>query len=662
MSKRRSYRVFLSDDEEEEDKFYKLKVLLPNSTSVTLALTNPESEMPMENFVNLVIKEYEKCRQTFELSGKKRKQVDWNRAVGSYLDFNGDKISGIVRFEMFKPDVCNIIRLFDGSGEASILYENMWDLTPDTDLLKYRHENYCFDTAFADLIALWPSGKGVTAVTSAIWVQVPLATWTALMDNSLQAVWSCSPGEQRLISVDVRKDRISIFDSGPGMDSSEENSIAKWGTLGASVHRSHKSKGLGGNPPYLTPVFGTFGCGGAYSCMHLGRRTMVSSKTKLSKMVFTLQLNEDELIARHLISATNWKVDGGMRDPLEEESMLSPHGSFTKVEIFEPRCDIPEINQLRWRLKDIYFPYIQNDEISKTGRTVRPVGFKVNGVDLAEVLGGEVATTNLNSRGEEFSFQIRFTEKREGTSQEANARLKFVYFPVIQGKESNDIILESLEKEGFQVSESFTTFGRVSVRRLGRLLPEVPWVSIPFMDRGANASTLQRCCQRVKCFVDLDAGFTPSPSKNDLASQNHFSVALRNFGSRSKEKDNDVSILIHRVGILLSYAEVEQSYQEWVLNMHTSYDQEHASGEDDAIVIFHSLDNKSLGISPDCKAVRLHNVVKRKGTSWERGQKIRILKGACSGPHKSDVYATIDYFIIEKFEDETRGDAKIICR
>ena len=29
-------------------------------------------------------------------------------------------------------------------------------------------------------------------------------------------------------SVDVLEDRISVFDSGPGMDSSKENSIAKW--------------------------------------------------------------------------------------------------------------------------------------------------------------------------------------------------------------------------------------------------------------------------------------------------------------------------------------------------------------------------------------------------------------------------------------------------
>ncbi|KAG2240205.1 hypothetical protein Bca52824_090966 [Brassica carinata] len=31
------------------------------------------------------------------------------------------------------------------------------------------------------------------------------------------------------------------------------------------------------------------------------------------------------------------------------------------------------------------------------------------------------------------------------------------------------------------------------------------------------------------------------------------------------------------------------------------------------------------------------------------------MKGACAGVHKNDVYATIDYFLIENFEDETGG-------
>ncbi|KAG7551735.1 hypothetical protein ISN45_Aa06g023820 [Arabidopsis thaliana x Arabidopsis arenosa] len=419
------------------------------------------------------------------------------------------------------------------------------------------------------------------------------------------------------------------------------------------------------------PFFGMFGYGGPYACMHLGRRTLVSSKTKQSKKVFTLQLNREALIDNCSILGKKWKADGGMRDPLEKEIKLSPHGSFTKVEIFESECKIPEIYQLQCRLKDIYFPYIQCDEISKTGRTERPVEFQVNGEDLAELTGGEVATTNLNFKGREFWFQIRFvhSEMKKGslTSQEANARLKFAYFPIVREtesiyKESIDIILESLGKEGYKASESFETFSRLSVRRLGRLLPEVPWASIPFMEKGDRATTLQKCCRRVICFVDLDAGFSPTPSKTDLASQNPFSLALKNFGSKSKEKDNDVNIALHRKGEALVFGQVERDYQNWITEMHKTYDEEDASGEDDAIIILDSLDNKALCISPDCKAVRVHNAMKRKGMSWKRGQKIRILKGACGGVHKNDVYATIDYFLIEGFDDEAGSDARIICR
>ncbi|KAL0762198.1 hypothetical protein Bca101_078349 [Brassica carinata] len=603
------------DDDDEEDKFYKLKILLPNGTNVTLTLNNPQPEMSIRNFVNLVKEEYEKTRKSCVLSGKMRKRIDWNLAAESYLDFNGEKIIGMVRLETFKPDSCNILRLDDGSGEATTMYENMWDLTPDTDMLKELPENYSFETALADLI-----------------------------DNSLQAVWSCSPvwmfskiGFQSLILVlEWTVARKTLLLSGPPnpklLEANHHTLCHSLGCLDMEVH---------------TRV-----------CIW-----EVSSKTKQSKKVFTLQLNKEALIDNRSTSGKNWKVDGGMRDPLDEEMKLSPHGSFTKVEIFEWKCKIPEIYQLQCRLKDIYFPYIQYDEVSKTGRTLRPVEFQVHGEDLTEIVGGEVATTNLNSKGEEFWFQIRICEKRKGTSQEANARLKFVYFPIVHGKESTDIIMESLEKEGYKVSESFQTFGRVSVRRLGRLLPEVPWASIPFMERGARASTLQKCCQRVKCFVDLDAGFVPTPSKTDLSSQNLFSVALKNFGNKSKEKDNDVSMVIHREGTSLTYGQVEQSYHDWVLKMHKSYDEEDAMGEDEATVIFDSLDKKALCISHDCEAVRVHKVMKRKGKSWERGQKIKIMKGACGGVHKNDVYATIDYFLIENFEDETgAGDARIICR
>lgn len=63
--------------------------------------------------------------------------------------------------------------------------------------------------------------------------------------------------------------------------------------------------------------------------------------------------------------------------------------------------------------------------------------------------------------------------------------------------------------------------------------------------------------------------------------------------------------MLHREGKALVFGQVEQDYQNWVLEMHKTYDEEDALGEDDAIVIFDSLDNKALCISPDCRGMQL---------------------------------------------------------
>ena len=47
-------------------------------------------------------------------------------------------------------------------------------------------------------------------------------------------------------------------------------------------------------------------------------------------------------------------------------------------------------------LKDIYFPYIQNDDgFDESVRTSAPVEFEVNGTNLTKVAGCEVFATNL---------------------------------------------------------------------------------------------------------------------------------------------------------------------------------------------------------------------------------------------------------------------------
>ncbi|XP_039057675.1 structural maintenance of chromosomes flexible hinge domain-containing protein GMI1-like [Hibiscus syriacus] len=87
----------------------------------------------------------------------------------------------------------------------------------------------------------------------------------------------------------------------------------------------------------------------------------------------------------------------------------------------------------------------------------------------------------------------------------ANARLKCIYFPTRQGKEIIERILDNLEAEGCGVRENFENYSRVSIRRLGRLLPDARWALLPFMDlrhrKGENSQLLKRCCLRVKCFV-----------------------------------------------------------------------------------------------------------------------------------------------------------------
>ncbi|XP_024438485.2 structural maintenance of chromosomes flexible hinge domain-containing protein GMI1 isoform X2 [Populus trichocarpa] len=468
------------------------------------------------------------------------------------------------------------------------------------------------------------------------------------------------------------KDKISIFDTGPGMDASDENSIVKWGKMGASLHRSFKAKAIGVKPPYLIPYFGMFGYGGPIATMHLGRRALVSSKTKESRKVFTLHL-EREALLRSSGSEPTWKTSGGMRDPSEDEIGKSPQGSFTKVEILEPKVRDLDRFQLQCKLKDIYFPYIQCDEVSKTGKTTRPVEFQVNGIDLAEIDGGEVSITNLHScNGPEFVFQLCFSIKQDvastrssgsRASQEANARIKCVYFPISEGKESIEKILENLEDQGCGNGESFETFTRVSIRRLGRLLPDARWACLPFMEfkqkKGDKAHILKRCCLRVKCFIETDAGFNPTPSKTDLAHCNPFTIALKNFSHKMPEKEKEVNVDISRNGKLLSPSHLEKEYEDWILEMHSQYDTEVSAGEDDGVLVVGPT-NKIPGISSD--VVRVRDTLTRKGAIWKRGQKIKVLKGAGPGFHNKNVYLTLEHFLIEGVQGDAGGDARIICR
>ncbi|KAL9250225.1 Structural maintenance of chromosomes flexible hinge domain-containing protein [Drosera capensis] len=627
---------------------YRFCVLLPNRSTVRLSIRGrEETEMELEEFAEMARKKY--MAEKMEMEGKettKRRKVMWKSEELWLEDVKGRKVKGTVKLREFGGKSggggLNIVKLHDGSGQVAETYKNMWDLTPSTELLMELPEEYTFETALADLI-----------------------------DNSLQAVWANAKGDTKLIRVDIDDNCISIFDTGPGMDGSTENCISKWGIMGASRHRTSRVLAVGGKPPYLKPFFGMFGYGGPIASMHLGRQAIVSAKTKESKEVWSLNLQRDALLKfSGSGSKRTWKADGGHRPPTKFEVETSPHGTFTKVDIIEPKLKVKGMFLLQCQLKDIYFPYIQCDEISQTGRTMALVDFQVNGTSLAEIDGGEVATTNLHScNGPEFVLQLHFVRDDKNPSggssyQEANARIKCIYYPFVEGKENIDRILEKLRADGFRIKEDFRSFSHVSIRRLGRLLPDARWTWLPFMapklKRGDKAQILKRCWPRVKCFVDTDAGFTPTASKTDLSHQSPFTKALKNLGEDSAEKETGVRVEISRAGKRLSVSQLETEYQEWILRIHSAHDEEFDCGDDQPVFLVSLPNKKELGVNSD--VVRVHKMIKRKGACWRAEQRVKILKGAGPGCYKNNMFVTLEYFLLEGLQGDAGGNARVICR
>ncbi|PIA31345.1 hypothetical protein AQUCO_05000016v1 [Aquilegia coerulea] len=337
-----------------------------------------------------------------------------------------------------------------------------------------------------------------------------------------------------------------------------------------------------------------------------------------------------------------------------------------------------DTSQLKCRLKDIYFPYIQCDEMLGTGRTTTPIQFQVNVDDLADLDGGEVAITNmLSCHGPDFVLQLHFLiNQNDGPDF---------------GKERINEILGSLKAEGFKVAETFDTFPRASIRRLGRLLPDARWGRLPFMEprqrKGDRAQVLKRCSMRVKCFIDTDAGFNPTPYKTDLAHHHPCTEALKNFGNKLLEKKwmkspdcldtqklvgsysvvivainslTYVRVEILRDGKPLSLSQLEKEYEEWLLQMHDKYDEEIVCGKDDPVVVFLSPHNKKgLGVSSD--VVRVHKVIEKKGKTWKAGQQIKMSKGA-AGWRNNNICFTLEYILVEGLEGDACGEARLICR
>ncbi|XP_044961503.1 LOW QUALITY PROTEIN: structural maintenance of chromosomes flexible hinge domain-containing protein GMI1-like [Hordeum vulgare subsp. vulgare] len=620
-------------------KVYRFQILLPNGTSTSLTLCDPGEEMPLPDFLHLIREELGDALA----HGGQRRGIEWDGDV--YLeDLLDRKIDKKVQFSDFVTKGTNILRLQDGE-EFVRTYENMWDLTPPTELLQELPAEYSTESALADLV-----------------------------DNSLQALWSNGDKQRKLIRITVDGGKIVVFDTGRGMDGSEENSISKWGTMGSSNHRVFRKQGIGGKAPYLVPVFGMFGYGGTIASMHLGRTAIVSSKTKESRKVFTLHLSREALLEKSS-SKLSWKTAGGVRDPSEEQLALSPHRSFTQVEIHGLNRHL-ELGKLQGFLKDIYFPYIQYDEDNGSMSTRRPVQFEVNGVDLAEIQESEVTLTNLHSsNGPDFILHLKFScTSTNAASRQAHARIKCVYFPIVKGKESIDSILDKLSENALGVKENFDNFSRVSIRRLGRLLPDARWGPLPFMEpkqsKGQKAELLKRCCKRVKCFVETDAGFNPTLSKTDLAQHDIFTNALRCFdGScRNDSSVEEVSVDARKDERSLNRTQLEKQYHDWIITMHAKYDVEMDGGDDEHTVIINPSNKERLGISKDVQVIRVHTSVRRKGKTWRRGDHLKIQPGVVARTKnnfyssKSIFYGTLEYVVVEGLQGDICGEARLICR
>ncbi|KAL6640164.1 hypothetical protein ACP70R_022013 [Stipagrostis hirtigluma subsp. patula] len=594
-------------------KVYRFQVLLPSGMSTSLTLRNPGEEMLVHDLLLSVKKELNNGHMGAD---GRLEEIQWSGNI--YLtDLLDRKFTNKIKLSYFDTKSINILRLHDGKGAIVSTFENMWDLTPQTDLLQELPAEYSIESALVDLT-----------------------------DNALQALWSNGNEERKLIKITVDKEKIVIFDTGKGMDGSDGNSIAKWGTMGSSNHRVFREKGIGGKAPYLLPFFGMFGYGGTIASMHLGRK------------VFILHLSREVLLKQPLSenSKCTWKTAGGVRDPSKEEILLSPHQSFTKVEICGLKGHL-EAPKLHGFLKDIYFPYIQYDEDNASMNTRNPVEFQVNGVNLAEIQEGEVTITNLHSsNGPDFVLHLKFSQ-------------------VTAGKESIDSILEKLSNDAYGVKENFDNFSRVSIRRLGRLLPDARWGPLPFMEpkyrKGPKAEFFKRCCKRVKCFVETDAGFSPTLSKTDLAQHNPFTKALRCLGSNYS---NDCSAMKVKVevcgqdGRVLSLKQLEKQYQDWIKKMHDMYDVEVDAGDDEPTLVINPRSKERLGISNDVEVIRVYTSISRKGQTWMKGDHLKIhpgvtgrMKNSCHSL-KTPLYTTLEYILVEGLQGDVCGEARIICR
>lgn len=172
--------------------------------------------------------------------------------------------------------------------------------------------------------------------------------------------------------------------------------------------------------------------------------------------------------------------------------------------------------------------------------------------------------------------------------------------------------------------------------------------------RADKAIVPKICFERVKAFVDTDAGFVPTTSKMDLLTGHAFTSLLKNLGTRGNMPE-DVTLEIFRETRRLKLQDVEKEYQEWIREMHEFFDEEvECEDQPHSIVPGHL---KELGFSQE--VYRVYSHMNRKGSLWKQGTRLKFYKGLPG--HKKDFYATLEYFLADGLSED-KGNTKVICR
>ncbi|KAG0621736.1 hypothetical protein M758_3G044500 [Ceratodon purpureus] len=482
-----------------------------------------------------------------------------------------------------------------------------------------------------------------------------------LLDDALDEVSNLSSEKLPLISVELdhREGKIIIFDTSKGF---EGVSISKWG---ASSNRKSESQGTCHlqNKDVNTISYGVISAG-----LYLGGRIVVSSRTTASTDVATLQLSRGAWECGNPITVR--KELGETRTATEEEENNSPHGSFRLVEISDLRPEATEwnIEELRQKLKDLFFPYVQGN-CTSTGSPTKPITIMAMGLNLASIEGGQTTIMkSLSSDREPFIVNLHLTDSADGST--GNATITFHYLPLTKGKESMEILQERLNEENLKIfGESYKSerFSRVTVRWRGRLLMAEDWRTLSFLEGCKDLTSLQRqCYNRVIAFIDTDSGFMTTPSKMSLAAEHCFTKSLMAC-LLSLENDSTsrvtVDASIQGQGWPLTPQMLGLEYHNWIQDCHRKHDTNELIGDDQSMRIRQTCVTKphnklEMGITHTEFQVVWSMKIQGLQLNSRDPQPIRLKLVKQNAPQ---LLFTLECFICSGSQD-TSGATYIICR